>query len=335
MKKRLKKLTHIHIRLKSKHLLAIMTFFCISAIIAALASGLTAAPFQEAAGLIIVPFEKSTAAIGNWLSDIHQDFQDKQELIAQNEELQNTVDTLTEQNNILIQSQEELTRLQELYNLDEEYSQYPKVAAQIISKDPGNWYDTFMINRGSSDGLRVGNNVIAGKGLVGIVTEVGSSWATVRSIIDDSSNVSAMTVSTGDNCVIEGDLELIDEGKLRFTQLYDQEDKVTVGERIVTSNISDKYVEGLFIGYISEIEVDSNNLTKTGTIVSPVDFQHLKDVFVITQNKDDAVTDAASGDNTEAAASETTGTSETTGGDAAGTAETTDSADTKEEAAAE
>ena len=146
-----------------------------------------------------------------------------------------------------------------------------------------------MINRGSADGIRVDNNVIAGKGLVGLVTEVGTHWATVRSIIDDSSNVSAMTVSTQDNCVVEGDLELIDEGKLSFSQLYDQDNKVTVGERIVTSNISEKYVEGLFIGYVSEIEQDSNNLTKTGTIVTPVDFQHLKDVLVITVNKQDSL----------------------------------------------
>ena len=287
--KNLKKKFRFRIHLKSKHLLAIMTFFCISAIVATLASGITSAPLKEAAGLIIVPFENSIASIGQWLTDVHSTFQDKQDLIQTNEELQAAVDTLTEQNNVLIQDQAELTRLEQLYDLDEEYSDYPKIAARIISKDPGNWYDTFMINRGSSDGVRVDNNVIAGKGLVGIVTEVGSNWATVRAIIDDSSNVSAMTVSTDDNCVVEGDLELIDEGKLRFTQLYDQEDRVTVGERIVTSNISEKYVEGLFIGYVSEIELDTNNLTKTGTLVSPVDFQHLKDVFVITVNKQDDI----------------------------------------------
>lgn len=266
-----------------------MTFFCVSAIIATLASGVSSTPVKEIAGMIVVPFEKSIAAIGSWLIDMNQTFREKEELIAQNKELQSTVDSLTEQNNILIQDQAELARLEELYELDEEYSDYPKVAARIIAKDPGNWYDTFMINRGSNDGIRVNNNVIAGKGLVGIVTEVGSTWATVRSIIDDSSNVSAMTVSTDDTCVIEGDLELIDEGKLRFSQLYDREDKVSVGERIVTSNISEKYVEGLFIGYVSAIELDTNNLTKTGTIVTPVDFQHLKDVFVITVNKEDAI----------------------------------------------
>ena len=287
--KNLKKKFQFRIHLKSKHLLVIMTFFCVSAIIATLASGITAAPFQEAAGMIIVPFEKSISSIGLWLTEVNKNFKDKQDLINANEELQNTIDTLTEQNNILSQNQAELTRLEELYNLDEEYTDYPKVAARIISKDPGNWYDTFMINKGSKDGIRVDNNVIAGKGLVGIVTEVGSNWATVRSIIDDSSNVSAMTVGTSDTCMVEGDLELIDEGKLRFTQLYDKDDKVTVGERVVTSNISENYVEGLFIGYVSDIELSTNNLTKTGTLVTPVDFQHLKDVFVITTNKADSV----------------------------------------------
>lgn len=287
--KNLKKKFQFRIHLKSKHLLVIMTFFCGSAVVSTLASGVTSEPLAEAAGMIVVPFEKSIDGIGSWISEISQTFQDKQELINKNQELQDAVDTLTEQNNILIQNQSELSRLQELYKLDEEYSSYPKVAARIISKDPGNWYDTFMINRGSNDGIRVDNNVISGKGLVGIVTEVGSNWATVRAIIDDSSYVSVMTVGTDDNCVVTGDLELIDEGKLRFSQLYDKDDKVTVGERIVTSNISDKYVEGLFEGYVSELELDTNNLTKTGTIVTPVDFKHLKDVFVITVNKQDAV----------------------------------------------
>lgn len=292
----LKKKFQFRIHLKSKHLLVIMTFFCGSAVVSTLASGVTSEPLAEAAGMIVVPFEKSINGIGSWIGEINQTFQDKQNLIDKNQELQDAVDTLTEQNNILIQNQSELSRLQELYNLDEEYSSYPKVAARIISKDPGNWYDTFMINRGSNDGIRVDNNVIAGKGLVGIVTEVGPNWATVRAIIDDSSNVSAMTVGTDDTCVVEGELELIDEGKLRFSQLYDKDDKVTVGERVVTSNISDKYVEGLFIGYVSEIELDTNNLTKTGTIVTPVDFQHLKDVFVITVNKQDAVDNSGAAD---------------------------------------
>lgn len=294
--KNLKKKFRFRINLKSKHLLAIMTLFCLSCIVATFASGISTAPLQETAGIVIVPFEKSIEKIGSMVRSIRDSFKDKQDLLFENEELKAELDSLTTQNNKLIQDQGEYQRLKELYNLDQTYEDYPKVAATIISKDPGNWYDTFMINRGSNDGIRVDNNVIAGKGLVGIVTEVGPNWATVRAIIDDSSNVSAMTVGTDDTCVVEGELELIDEGKLRFSQLYDKDDKVTVGERVVTSNISDKYVEGLFIGYVSEIELDTNNLTKAGTIVTPVDFQHLKDVFVITVNKQDAVDNSGAAD---------------------------------------
>lgn len=271
-----------------------MTLFCVSCMAATFAAGIGTAPLQNAAGTIVVPFQKGISKISSFIEDIRRNFLDKQDLIFENEELKTQIDRLTTENNKLIQDQSELLRLKQMYQLDEEYSDFPKIAARIISKDPGNWYDTFMINKGSNDGVRVDNNVIAGKGLVGIVTEVGPSWATVRSIIDDSSNVSAMTVSTTDNCVVEGDLELIDEGKLRFEQLYDPENKVTVGERIVTSGISEKYVEGLFIGYVSEVEQDTNNLTKTGTIVTPVDFRHLQEVFVITVNKQDAVTDSSS-----------------------------------------
>ena len=128
---------------------------------------------------------------------------------------------------------------------------------------------------------------------MGIVTSVGSRWALVRAIIDDSSSVSAMTISSQDNFVVHGDLELIDEGKLRFEQLYEQEDVVTAGERVVTSAISENYVEGLFIGYVNEVFQDSNNLTKAGTIVTPIDFAHLKYVYVITVNKQDLLDDTA------------------------------------------
>ena len=237
--KNLKKKFRFRIHLKSKHLLAIMTFFCVSAIVATLASGVTSAPLKEAAGLIIVPFEKSIASIGQWMTDVQDSFREKEDLIQQNEELQTTVDTLTEQNNVLLQDQAELARLEQLYELDEEYTDYPKVAARIISKDPGNWYDTFMINRGSNDGIRVDNNVIAGKGLVGIVTDIG-----------------------GNNSFAYRNL-VFSVVKLTEPQL--------------------SFVDQL------KIELDTNNLTKTGTLVTPVDFQHLKDVFVITTNKQDAV----------------------------------------------
>ena len=272
--------------IKNRHLLAIMTFFCISAIALTVTNVVSIKPLRNIAGMMIVPFQNGINDVGGWLADQQDGFRDTQELAQENEQLQEQIDSLTEQNNLLQQNQQELERLQELYQLDQNYSQYEKVAAQVISKDPGNWYSTFVINRGSDDGIQVDMNVLADGGLAGIVTEVGKDWATVRSIIDDSSNVSATVASTSDNCMVTGNLLLMEEGKLNFIQLLDREDKVQPGDRIVTSDISDKFLKGILIGYIDEVEMDSNNLTKTGYLVPVVDFAHIHEVLVIKELKD-------------------------------------------------
>ena len=137
---------------------------------------------------------------------------------------------------------------------------------------------------GPSLGIQKDMNVIADGGLVGLVEEVSSNSATVRSIIDDSSSVSAMTASTSDTCIVSGDLRLISDGKLAFSQL-NTTDTVAEGEKIVTSNISDKYLRGILIGYVSEITEDSNHLTKKGYIIPVVDFQHIQEVLVIKELK--------------------------------------------------
>ena len=128
-------------------------------------------------------------------------------------------------------------------------------------------------------------NVMAGAGLVGIVTSVGPNWATVRSIIDDESNISAMVLNTSDTMIVTGDLELYSNGTIKFSQLRDEDNAVSAGDQIVTSQISNRYLPGISIGYIKEINDDSNNLTKSGYITPIVDFEHLDIVLVVTQIK--------------------------------------------------
>ena len=130
-------------------------------------------------------------------------------------------------------------------------------------------------------------NVISGSGLVGIVTDVGPNYAKVRSIIDDSTNVSAMIATTGDNFNVSGNLQSMNQSMvIDFSGLKDEDDQVKVGDPVVTSYVSDQYQQGILIGYISSIEKNSNNLTKTGTITPVVDFEHLEDVLVITKLKE-------------------------------------------------
>lgn len=271
-----------------KHVLLIVTVICFVLIGISFFTESSFAPFRVIAGYTVVPMEKGLNMVGTWISDKADNFQTLKDVQAENEALKAQVDELTLENSQLQQDHYELLRLEELYKLDQTYQNYNKVGAKIISKDAGNWFNIFVIDKGSNDGIAVNMNVIAGSGLVGIITEVGPDWSSVRSIIDDSSNVSAMTLATSDLCLVAGDLTQMSEGTIRFTAMENNDNKVKAGDAIVTSYVSSKFLSGLVIGYISEIKVDSNNLTRSGLVTPVVDFRHLQNVLVITDLKETA-----------------------------------------------
>jgi rod shape-determining protein MreC len=272
--------------LKNKYLLTVLSIVCILLIVVSFIDSSAVAPVKQVTGFLITPVQKGINGFGSWLSGLTDNFEDAETLRQENAELQAQVDSLTEENSQLIQDREELARLRELFDLDEQYDEYEKVGARIIAKESGNWFQLFTIDKGSNDGIEPDMNVISGGGLVGIVTETGPNWSTVRSIIDDNSNVSAMVSTTSDQCIIAGDLRLIDEGSLNLVKLTDSDNKVHVGDKVVTSYISEKYLPGILIGYISELNNDANNLTKSGYITPVVDFRHLQEVLVILELKE-------------------------------------------------
>ena len=242
-------------------------------------------PLSAVAGYIVVPFEEGISVVGSWLSGRSEELVQIRELLAQNEQLKAQVDDLTIENTRLQQDRYELTNLRELYSLDAQYDEYEKTGARIIARDSGNWFYSFVINKGASDGIAVDMNVMAGSGLVGRVVDVGPNWAKVKAIIADDSNVSAMVLSSADRMVVSGNLKLYASGVIEFSQLVDSENVVVEGDKVVTSDISDKYLPGILIGYINTISPDSNNLTKSGHITPAVDFEHLEEVLVIKQLK--------------------------------------------------
>ena len=274
---------------KSKLILFFLSIFCGIMIIASIALEVTNNPVKDVVGVVLTPIQSGINRVGGWLSGKMDYFEDNLKLVTQNEELKSQVDQLTVENTQLLQDKDELNSLRDLYELDHKYESYEKVGARVISKDDSsNWFSTFTINKGSNDGLAVDMNVMAGSGLVGIITDVGPNWSTVRSIIDDYSNVSAQISETDDTCIIAGDLSLTDEGTVRLVKLNDPDSKVKVGDTVVTSQISDIFLPGILIGYVSEIGIDSNNLTSSGLVSTVVDFKDIKVVLVIKNLKQKA-----------------------------------------------
>lgn len=206
------------------------------------------------------------------------------EIAEENVELQATIDELMMENTRLELASVELDRLRSLYKLDKEYGKYDKVGARVIAKDAVGWFNEFKIDKGTDDGIKVDMNVIADGGLIGIVSEVGPNYAKVRSIIDDSSRISAMAMQSGDECIITGNLETYQSGRLILQDALVDSD-VKDGDKIVTSNVSSKYLPGILIGYAAEIKKDANNLTKSGYLIPVAQFDNIQEVLVITKLK--------------------------------------------------
>lgn len=274
-------------QLPSKYVLMILTLICGIMIYVSFTMNLSGGPLNTAAGYVFIPMQKGINYIGLWISDKADNLNDLRDVMQENQQLKSQVDELTSELNTIKLEQYELDNLRELLELDKKYPSYKKAAAHIIGKDSGNWFSIFTIDKGSKDGIEVDMNVIAGSGLVGIVTDVGPNYAKVRSIIDDLSKTSGMLLTTSDRCIIHGDLQEMNSNQnILFTDLKDSEDKASVGDPVVTSHISDKYLQGILIGYINTLEVDSNNLTKSGTITPAVDFEHISEVLVILDKKE-------------------------------------------------
>ena len=278
-------------RKKERYKLPVKYWLLILTVISVLLMSLTFltdfkfSPGNVIAGYTFVPFQNGLSKIGGYLTDKAELIAQINDLIKENEQLQQQVDQLTIENTTLMQEKFELNTLRTLYDLDRQYSDYDKTGARIIMGGANNWFNSFVVNKGENDGIEVNMNVMAGSGLVGRVVETGPNWAQITAIIDDTSNVSATVLSTSDNLIVSGDLASMENGYIRFSQLVDKDNQVVVGDKVVTSDISDRYLPGILIGYISYIEDDSNHLTKSGYITPAVDFEHLSEVLIVTEQK--------------------------------------------------
>ena len=272
-------------KIPAKQLLFFLTALLVVLIGASFINSDITSPIRNGLNQLILPLQNGFNQIGARLFSEIEDVRTLRQAQAENEQLKAEIADLKEENTRLLLERTELDELQGLLELRDQYADYDMVGARVIAKDSGNWFHSFTIDKGTEDGIQENMCVMAQGGLVGIVTYAGPTYARVMSIIDDESNVTAMSATSQDSCIVSGDLELYEDGLLRI-QYVDKDDVILEDDRIVTSNTSEKYLPGLLIGFVKEIHVDANNLTQSGTLVPVVNFKHLDTVLVITTLKE-------------------------------------------------
>ena len=137
--------------LPTKYILLILTSVCIAALLLSFTLGINGGPLNTVAGYVFVPMQKGINTVGSWITDKSDHLKKLSDVMKENEELKQQVDSLTTELNTIKLEQYELENLRELLNLDQKYPSYDKVAANVIGKDGGNWFTNFTIDKGADD----------------------------------------------------------------------------------------------------------------------------------------------------------------------------------------
>ena len=268
----------------SKYLLSILTALCVVLMLITfhadkIDAGPLKGPINAFASIFIMPLQRGITTVGTKIKNTTDRLSEISRLLDENEKLKTKVDELTIENTRLQREKYDYIELKKLYEIDSSYENYKMVGATVIANSQGKWYDSFTIDKGEDNGLKLDMNVLADGGLVGRIIEIGPDWAQVRTIISDDNNVTGTVLSLQKNLNVSGSLKEYDSGNISFSRL--KADNVKMGDIVVTSNISDKYIPGILIGSISGIENEPDN-TKRGTITPAVDVEHLNRVLIIT-----------------------------------------------------
>lgn len=270
-------------RFTSQNIIIAITVFFLFVIILTWETRDEISPVEKSITHVIIPIQKGTTYFGDWLIEKVDFLKNINELESQNQDLLEEVDRLNYENEILNQSKEELDTLRDLYELDQQYADYPKTGARVIGKDPGNWYSVFTIDKGEDDGIAVDMVVMADAGLVGRIIEVGPGYSKVRSIIDDTSSVSGKIKRTRDLCTVRGDLTLYNEGLISVEYIPDDVN-IIIEDEIITSHLGEVYPPGILIGEVVSVDEEPGKMSQVAYIRPVVDFKHLENVLVINRN---------------------------------------------------
>jgi rod shape-determining protein MreC len=238
---------------------------------------------EDIVGVVVTPVQKVFNKISSSIENSAEFFASKKLLREQNEELVYRLSELEQKEMKLQQLENENTRLREMLDLKNEHAEFSFVSAHVIAKDPGNWFNTFVIDKGTSHGLEINSAVLTSKGLVGHIYDIGINRAKVISIIDSNSNVSGIISRTRDVGVIRGDLELQKEGLSKMDYILKDAD-VIPGDYVETSGLGGIYPKGILVGKIKEVVKESHEITKSAIIQPAVDFKSLEEVLVISNS---------------------------------------------------
>lgn len=247
------------------------------------ASGVKVSFVENVVNVIVTPIQKLITSAGSginnffgYFSDVDAIKEENKKLKEQNAELKNKL-----KNAEVFEKENE--SLRSLLGLKKTQTEFETEAAEIVSRDPGNWFSTITIDKGTANGIAADQAVITdNNALVGRVYEVGSNWAKIVTITDPECSAGALIERSGEYGVIEGDAVLEQEGKFKLSYIS-KNTNLIVGDTLVTSGLGGIFPAGLAIGKVQSMKTDVQGISQYAVVEPACDLKKIKNVLIILE----------------------------------------------------
>ena len=256
---------------------------------AALLIGLAARPKKDGssgalAGMsnsLRIPIQGAVGSVVDWLQGIYGYIYQYDKLVAENESLRQQLAEAQEQVRQSAEAAEENIRLRTLLGYLEKNTTFITESAMITSWDASNWVSAFTISKGTDNGIEKGDCVITESGmLVGQVAELGTNWATVRSLIDVNMDAGVLVGDSTIAAMLVGDYALMQEGKCKLSY-FTEDTTLFTGDSVITSGKGGAFPSGIIVGTVTELRSEAGGQNFYAVVDPAVDLSLLSQVFII------------------------------------------------------
>lgn len=241
--------------------------------------------FGNVLGQVVAPVQKSLYSASTYIYNIFSGIGKRRDIKKDYEELKIKAEEQEKELYRLEELEKQNERLKELVKFVDENEEMVVTGANVIAKNPGNWFNNITIDKGSKHGVDVNMAIVTNQGLVGRVTEVKDSWSKVRTIVDGKSAVSGIIQRNRDNGLLKGNNSLGEEDGMCRMIYIPEDSNISPGDKVLTSGIGGIFPKGIYIGEVEKVIKDKRDLYKTAIIRPEVDFQRLEEVLVVTEER--------------------------------------------------
>lgn len=263
-----------------KMVVSIIAVFLIGALIAA-ANGHGETAQSTVLGTLFSPAHYVAQKISNGLDNISGNVSGNAQYEKEIKKLQSQIGDLQSQ----LVDYENLKRQNELYKeflgVKEEHKDFQFVEASVTGRDSADIYKSFTVSKGTVNGVAVGDAVMYGKYLVGIVDKAYPTYSVVKTILDPDFSVSAYEIISNEISYVTGTASLAKENKCKMANL-DATTKITNEAIICTAGVGGTVPKGLIIGTVDEIADESTDISSYAIITPGTDIESINTCFILT-----------------------------------------------------